>query len=131
MTVREIFTREGEDAFRRRESEALARIIEGSDPFVVATGGGAFTVAENRSSMKSAGIVVWLDVPLGEILTRIEGAPAAVRPLWKTPEEVRALHEQRRASYQEAHHRLALDGAEPQEAVESLHRLLLECRRVS
>ena len=128
MSVSEIFTREGEDGFRRRESQALGELIERPEPVVVATGGGAFTGEANRRLMKSAGVVVWLDVPIGEILARIEGLE---RPLWKTPEEVRALHERRQGSYQQAHHRLALDGAGPSEAVERLHRLLLGCRRVS
>ncbi len=128
MSVSEIFAREGEAGFRRRESDALAEIIGRPEPFVIATGGGAFTVSENRRSMKSAGVVVWLDVPLSEILTRIEGGN---RPLWKTQEEVRELHQRRRSSYQKAHYRLALDGASPGEAVERLHQLLLGCRRVS
>ncbi len=128
MSVSEIFAREGEAGFRRRESDALAEIIARPEPFVIATGGGAFAVSENRRSMKSAGVVVWLDVPISEILARIEGFN---RPLWKTAEEVRELHERRRSSYQEAHHRLALDGASPSDAVERLYRLLLGCRRAS
>lgn len=128
MRVAEIFAFEGEEGFRRRESEALSELIEKPEPAVVATGGGAFTVESNRRLMKSAGVVVWLDVPIGEILSRIEGG---VRPLWKTPEEVRALHERRMDAYQQAHHRLVLDGQSPTEAVDLLHRLLLGCRRVS
>jgi shikimate kinase len=131
MSVAEIFEREGESGFRRRESAALARLIERPDPFVLATGGGAFTIAENRESMKAAGVVVWLDVPLEEILTRIEELPGKARPLWKSKDEARALHERRRAAYGEADHRLDLDGAGPGEAVERLHRLLLSCRKVS
>ncbi len=128
MNVSEVFALEGEEGFRRRESRALVELIEGPEQVVVATGGGAFTVASNRRLMKSAGVVVWIDVPIGEILARIEGGS---RPLWKTPEDVRALHERRQGFYQEAHHRLVLDGASPSEAVELLHRLLLGCRRVS
>ena len=127
-SVSEIFAREGEDGFRRRESQALLELVKEPEQMVVATGGGAFTVDANRLLMKKAGVVVWLDVPIGEILARIDGLE---RPLWKTPQEVRALHELRRGSYQQAHHRLALDGAGPSEAVERLHRLLLGYRRIS
>jgi shikimate kinase len=130
MTVSEIFAREGEASFRRRESEALSSLIAGAEAFVVATGGGAFAHAENRSSMKSAGIVVWLDVPVGEILSRVEDGPESARPLWKSEEELRALHERRRAAYQQADYRLDLEGTPPREAVERLHRLLVGCRRV-
>lgn len=128
MTVAQIFAAEGEEGFRRRESQALVELIERPEPVVVATGGGAFMTEGNRELMKSSGVVVWLDVPVGEILSRIEGGS---RPLWKTPEHVRTLHERRRSAYGEAHHRLALDGASPSEAVDRLHRLLLDCRRVS
>jgi shikimate kinase len=127
-SVSEIFAREGEDGFRRRESQALLELVKEPEQMVVATGGGAFTVDANRLLMKSAGVVVWLDVPIREILARIDGVE---RPLWKTPQEVRALHELRRGSYQQAHHRLALDGTGPSEAVERLYRLLLGCRRIS
>jgi shikimate kinase len=95
---------------------------------VVATGGGAFALEENRRLMKSAGVVVWLDVPLDEILGRIEGEE---RPLWKTLEEIRALHERRQRAYAQAHHRLPLGGAERTEALEKLHRLLVGCGKVS
>jgi shikimate kinase len=131
MAVSEIFAREGEEGFRRRESRALRELVETTEPLVplvIATGGGAFTVEANRLLMKSAGVVVWLDVPIAEILARIDGGE---RPLWKTPQEVRTLHERRRESYQQAHHRLALEGASPDEAVERLHRLLQGCRRTS
>jgi shikimate kinase len=131
VSVPEIFAREGEDGFRRRESQALGELVEELEHFVVATGGGAFTVEANRRLMKSEGVVVWLDVPIGEVLARIARIESSERPLWKTPEEVRALHERRQGSYRKAHHRLALDGAEPSEAVERLHRLLLGCRRAS
>jgi shikimate kinase len=128
MSVSEIFEKEGEEGFRRRESQALSRLLEAPEPFVAAAGGGAFTLAGNRQVMKSAGVVVWLDVPIEEILPRIEGGE---RPLWKTPQEARSLHERRREFYREAHHRLALDGAGIEEAVDRLYRLLLRCRRTS
>jgi shikimate kinase len=128
MPIAELFALEGEEGFRRRESEALSELIERPEPALVATGGGAFTVESNRRLMKSAGVVVWLDVPIDEILSRIEGGS---RPLWKTPEEVRTLHERRMDSYRQAHHRLVLGGQSPTEAVDLLHRLLLGCRRAS
>jgi shikimate kinase len=128
MTISDIFSLEGEEGFRRRESRALVELVERPDPAVIATGGGSFTVEGNRRLMKSAGIVVWLDVPIGEILSRIE---VGSRPLWRTLEDARTLHERRRSHYEEAHHRLALDGASPSEAVERLYRLLLDCRRAS
>lgn len=128
MTVSQIFALEGEEGFRRRESQALVELTSGPEPAVVATGGGAFTLGSNRRLMKSAGVVVWLDVPLGELLSRVEGG---ARPLWRTPDDVQTLLERRRSDYEEAHHRLVLEGASPDEAVDRLHRLLLDCRKAS
>jgi shikimate kinase len=128
MTVSQIFALEGEEGFRRRESQALVELTSGLEPAVVATGGGAFTLGSNRRLMKSAGVVVWLDVPLGELLSRVEGG---ARPLWRTPDDVQTLLERRRTDYEEAHHRLVLEGASPDEAVDRLHRLLLDCRKAS
>jgi shikimate kinase len=124
-SVPEIFSLEGEEGFRKRESEALAEVVSQNDEGVIATGGGAFTVEANRILMKKSGTVVWLDVPAEELLLRIG---AGSRPLWTTPEEVRRLHERRRSIYREADHHLDLSNAEPPEAAERLHRLLLSCR---
>lgn len=127
MSVSEIFSREGEAEFRRREREALSRLVAEEEQGVIATGGGAFTTEENRKLMSEAGIVVWLDVPAEEILDRI--SESGSRPLWKGPDEVRRLHEERRASYRRAHHRLALSNANPEEGVERLCRLLHEYQK--
>jgi shikimate kinase len=124
-SVAEVFSLEGEEGFRELESAALAEIVSRGDEGVIATGGGAFTVASNRLLMKNSGTVVWLDVPTEELLSRIGGG---ARPLWTTPDQVRLLHQQRRRMYQEADHHLDLANAEPSEGVERLYRLLQSCR---
>jgi shikimate kinase len=127
MSVTEIFSSKGEAEFRRLESDALADLVAQEERAVIATGGGAFTVEENRRLMSEAGIVVWLDVPADVILTRISDSGS--RPLWTGPDEVRRLHEERRAFYRHAHHRLALSHANPDEGSESLYRLLVDYQK--
>ncbi|MGH9335808.1 MAG: shikimate kinase [Vicinamibacteria bacterium] len=127
-SVAEIFSLEGEEGFRRLESQALQDLIAEGEQAVVATGGGAFTVETNRRLMKDAGVVVWIDVPVDEIRHRID---AGSRPLWTTPEEVDRLHERRENFYRAAHHHLRLSNNDPEDAVERLHRLLLGCRKFS
>ena len=51
-SVRQIFEREGEAGFRRRETEALDRCLN-MEKGVVATGGGTFAQSENRESTPS------------------------------------------------------------------------------
>ena len=58
-SIPEIFGAEGEAGFRRRESEILADVIASTDAAVVATGGGAVTVATNRALLAGAA-VCWL-----------------------------------------------------------------------
>jgi shikimate kinase len=77
--VSEIFDREGESGFRRRESEALAAAIE-SDAAVLATGGGVVLDPNNRTLLRERCCVVWLEVAPGEAARRL-AADAASRPL--------------------------------------------------
>ena len=127
-TVSEIFAIEGESGFRARESEALVDVVRKCDRAVIATGGGAYTIEANRLLMRESGTVVWLDVPVEEIATRIQ---PGTRPLWTEPDEARLLHERRRTAYRLADHHLDLAKTEPEEAAERLYRLLLECRNHS
>ena len=57
----EIFAREGEEGFRRRETEARARGGRGPERTMVATGGGAACREENLALMLASGRVVALD----------------------------------------------------------------------
>lgn len=57
-----IFDVEGEAGFRRRETSMIAQLLENED-IVLATGGGAVTVAENRTLFRR-GFVIYLKAPL-------------------------------------------------------------------
>src|SRR5690606_2368278 len=84
-SIPELFA-EGEPHFRRCERRALETLVRepafGSRPVVVATGGGLVVDPANCATMASCGIVVHLDVPLEELLVRLDSPQArAVRPL--------------------------------------------------
>jgi shikimate kinase len=64
-----IFDIEGEDGFRRRESEMLEELTN-CDDLVLATGGGAVLAEINREVLKSRGIVVYLQAPIDTLLNR-------------------------------------------------------------
>ena len=67
------FQREGEAAFRAVEQEVLGELLNGPQ-CVLATGGGTPCEADNLARMKASGTVVWLDVPLADLMPRVERA---------------------------------------------------------
>lgn len=62
VTIPTIFEIEGEEGFRRRESQTLAALTEESG-IVLATGGGAVLRPANRALLHERGVVIYLDVP--------------------------------------------------------------------
>jgi shikimate kinase len=59
-SVREWFAAEGEDGFRRAESELLVELLAEPQPSVIAAGGGVVVRAENRAALAGP-FVVFLD----------------------------------------------------------------------
>ena len=78
-SIAEFFAREGEVAFRRRESDVLQEVIAEAKglPLVVSTGGGIILDPENVASMRAAGTVVWLAADVGSLERRIAADPAS------------------------------------------------------
>ena len=64
-----IFDLEGEDGFRKRERTAIADLSQRRD-IVLATGGGAILLPENRQHLVSRGFVVYLYAPLDLLVER-------------------------------------------------------------
>ncbi|HKA85984.1 MAG TPA: shikimate kinase [Acidimicrobiales bacterium] len=77
-TVPVIFRDDGEQAFRRLESEVLADLLGRPDPLVVAAGGGAVIRPENRALLGRRAVVVWLRASPAFLAAR---ADPAHRPL--------------------------------------------------
>lgn len=70
MTIAEIFESYGEDFFRQKESQVLARLLDGP-PAILSTGGGAFLRAKNRDLIDDRGVAVWLNAPLDLLWARV------------------------------------------------------------
>ena len=60
VSIPEIFRMEGEEGFRRRESQVLAQLGKQSS-LVIATGGGCVTREENHRSLRQNGRIVFLE----------------------------------------------------------------------
>jgi shikimate kinase len=96
--IKDIFKDHGEAYFRDGERKVIARLL-GTGPQVLATGGGAFMVAETRDNIRRSGISVWLKAELFLLLRRV--SRRNTRPLLeKDPEgAIRALMEARYPVY--------------------------------
>jgi shikimate kinase len=57
--ITDIFKDHGEPYFRDGERKVIARLLR-SGPLVLATGGGAFMVAETQENIRQGGISIWL-----------------------------------------------------------------------
>lgn len=80
-TIAEIFDRDGEPFFRARETEVLARLLQGT-PAILSTGGGAYLIAQNRDMIRAAGVAVWLRADLDLLWQRVRHK--TTRPLLRT-----------------------------------------------
>ena len=68
--IMDIFKDHGEAHFRDGERKVIARLL-GSGPQVLATGGGAFMVAETRENVRRLGISIWIKAELSLLLRRV------------------------------------------------------------
>ena len=80
--VAELFSMDGEDAFREEEHRALMAALEVAGAAVVSAGGGVVVTEANRVLLRRAGTVVWLRAR-PETLARRVGTGAG-RPLLGT-----------------------------------------------
>ncbi len=81
MPIPEIFSRQGEEGFRRVETEAL-RSLAGSRRLIVATGGGIVTRPENVPLLRALGGVVFLTASEDVLFERV--SRTSHRPLLHT-----------------------------------------------
>ena len=101
-TVSEIFASEGEEAFRRMESECIRELIGTAEGQVISTGGGLPVRKENRKLLKELGTVYYLKATPECVYERLKGD--TTRPLLQGEnprEKIRELLEAREAFYQE------------------------------
>ncbi|PKO54203.1 MAG: shikimate kinase AroK [Betaproteobacteria bacterium HGW-Betaproteobacteria-2] len=96
-----IFELEGEAGFRRREAAVIDELAH-TDNIVLATGGGAVLLPENREVLKRNGTVVYLRANVNELWQRTRNDKN--RPLLQTDnprQKLEQLFEQRDPLYQE------------------------------
>lgn len=99
MTISDIFAKQGEDYFRKLETNAVKEFSH-LENTVVSTGGGIIKNEANITALKKAGAVFYLSAPANVLYKRIKGDKG--RPLLKSEEEFAKILEERENSYKQA-----------------------------
>jgi len=102
--IAEIFTHDGEAAFRDLEADTFEELLEHHEPCIIASGGGLVLRSDNRSRLRRHDVtVVFLDAGPRFLASRVEGKPH--RPLLHGAEPTRdvlnRLHAERSPLYAE------------------------------
>lgn len=98
-SIADILRTDGEQAYRKIETECLREVLEIEDCPILSLGGGTWTIEENRRMIRDQGIVsVWLDASFDHCWQNIRKSRKE-RPLAKNREAALALFEKRQSVY--------------------------------
>jgi shikimate kinase len=107
--IADIFRDSGESAFRQAEYEALREVLQelrSGVARIVALGGGAFVQERNSRLLASEGAAtLFLDAPVEELWNRCcrqASESGTERPLLRSKDQFRELHQQRSLKYSAA-----------------------------
>ncbi len=120
-SINQLFAEEGEGAFRQLESDVLAQVCAYTR-LTIATGGGIVLRTDNWSYLHH-GLVVWLDVPVELLYTRL--AEDTTRPLLQDADpqgKLRSLLEERTPLYSQADLKITVRAEETPEEI--AHRVM-------
>jgi shikimate kinase len=119
MRITEIFARDGEAAFRRRERDTITRLACG-EGLVLALGGGAIEAAETRQILLHTPetLLVHLHVELATALARC-GGTQQTRPVLADEANLAARYVRRLPLYRMAQVSIVTDGLTPEQVVEA------------
>ena len=116
-TIADLFSRQGEPYFRGVERDIL-RLLLPMRHVVVATGGGTYMDADNRTAINMDGLSIWLEVPFDQVLARL---PAdGRRPLAADRAQMERLFALRRTAYAQAQLRIDAGAVPPEEIAEQI-----------
>ncbi|QJT79433.1 shikimate kinase AroL [Kosakonia sp. MUSA4] len=126
QTIADIVARDGWEAFRAWETEALKTVT--APARVIATGGGIILSEYNRHFMREKGIVVYLCAPVAVLADRLEAFPEegqrptlTGKPISEEVSEVLALRD---ALYREAAHHVVNAAQSPDQVVSDIEAAL-------
>jgi shikimate kinase len=99
-----IFADEGEAAFRRYEHLAICTALARDEASVVALGGGALTLTENRKVVRDAAYRIFIKVSAEQVYARVRRSRELRPVLGRLPtlDRIRELYAGRMAEYERA-----------------------------
>ena len=104
-SIAQYFEREGQDAFRDLETQALQEIVQMQESMVLATGGGIILRAANRTLLKERCFVVYLHAEPAQLYVRLKND--RTRPLLQNTDiqaKLDELYSERHVLYAEVAH---------------------------
>ena len=104
-SIAQYFEREGQDAFRDLETQALQEIVQMQESMVLATGGGIILRAANRTLLKERCFVVYLHAEPAQLYVRLKND--RTRPLLQNTDilaKLEELYSERHSLYAEVAH---------------------------
>lgn len=121
-TIAEIFSSQGEPAFRALEADTI-RDLASEPHLVLALGGGAIEHAATRTTLRSLAdrCIVFLDAPFDTLICRCAQQPdAPVRPVLRDRERLAERWQSRLPLYREAHLTIPTAGLTPDAVAERI-----------
>lgn len=129
--INDIFAEQGEEAFRRMETEFLERLCQKPEPFVLGTGGGMPMREENAALLKQLGLVVFLKAGEEELIKRLQND--TTRPLLAAGDlrnKVETLYAKRLPVYEAAaDYRMETDGKTFYEMIKEIEEVCFPERK--
>jgi shikimate kinase len=131
MSIKKIVALHGWDFFRAKEKEAVLTLTQ-EGTCVIATGGGVVLDKENIDLLKQAGVIIWLNTPLHNIISRLNNNTpgAALRPQftsWNIVQETIYLMKQRLPLCENAaNHTVETANKSPLQVAEEIYQYLVE-----
>ncbi|MBQ8983967.1 MAG: shikimate dehydrogenase [Lachnospiraceae bacterium] len=129
-TIKEIFDHDGEDCFRKIETEVLQKLITDTHHAVISTGGGMPLRPENARLLRQLGHVCYLRADEKTIWNRVKHDTSRPLLLCENPRErIHSLMEERDPLYQKASHaQIIVDRKKPEKLAQEIKNQVLSCK---
>lgn len=123
-SIADIFTKRGEDYFRKVESEVLHSWLVKGEDYIMATGGGTPCFFDNMAHLNRRGTTIYLKAPASILLKRTK--KATTRPLLKDnhDKQLKELLIDRELDYQKAKFTISIQDSTPQEVTDKIVGIL-------